>query len=329
MYGASNSGKTTLLLDILNILKSHIPNIIVFAQSADMNNSFEGVAPERLIMRECTIAKIEEVFARQKKSTAAYNMANDVNVLESVFARVAGKVDKHRAASIVKMRDDMLEYIASNKMGAMDKNKQTKEIKLMSEQYLRSMYKSTIRGSMKELSVMKLSKTEARAVKFINFNPNLIIIFDDCSSVFTKKFQKSKVMLDLFYMGRHMYTTILFTFHDDTGLEAYLRKNAAMSIFTTAQCASAYFTRSSNSFSTSTKNTALDMIQAIYGESSTIVPEFSKMAYVRNDTVPLRYTLARVHVTFKFGSRALWDMCDKIDRMRRAAEVVADDFGNY
>jgi len=328
LYGANNSGKTTLLYDIMKILRPHIPNVVVFCPTTDSNESLKGIVPDKLIFRKVELAKIKEVYDRQKEATTAFNTANDVNVLQSLFRRVAGYKDIETEKKVINIKNDIIGNAKDNCENIITRNKQCEKIEKESKKILTALYKKVINNSREVLKKMVLSKQETHTLKFINFNPNMLIVFDDCASIFTKKFQNDETIKDLFWMYRHSNITIIFTFQDDTGLESCLRKNASLSFFTTDQCAMAYFERSSNSFSKDMKRDVNEKIKIIFKEKQNLLPAFSKLLYIRGDPDPIRYYCAQVHEVFRFGSDALWDCCKLIEDNERSKNTLST-FGKY
>ena len=57
LFGATNSGKTTILLEMLYLLKDKIPSIFVFCPTSDSNKSFEGIVPDPFIWKDININK--------------------------------------------------------------------------------------------------------------------------------------------------------------------------------------------------------------------------------------------------------------------------------
>ena len=55
LYGANNSGKTTVLRDILKVISNHIPNVEAFSPTSEQNGSLDGIVPKRLIKKKLTI----------------------------------------------------------------------------------------------------------------------------------------------------------------------------------------------------------------------------------------------------------------------------------
>lgn len=329
LYGANNSGKTTLLLDLLKIIAPYVPNVVAYAPTADSNNSLKDVVPDILINRKVELDHIKKVYKRQQDAAAAYNNANDPEILQSLFNRVAGGSHQRIEKTIIEIKDAMLKKLQTHVTNIIERKKQAKKIESLAGDILISLYKKVVRMAKAALVKMNLTDMERQAIKFIDFNPNMVMIFDDCASVFTKKFQNDPMIKDLFYMYRHSYITIFFTFQDDLGLESFLRKNASMSFFTTQQCADAYFERGSNNFSKDMKWQAQTIGGAIFDPNQKGLPDFSKLLYIRGDPDPFRFYCAQLHDQFRFGSNALWTYCNKIKKIRRANKAISSNFGMY
>ena len=50
LYGSSNSGKTTIIKDIVYILKDDVPLIIVFCPTEPSHNTYKQIIPTELII---------------------------------------------------------------------------------------------------------------------------------------------------------------------------------------------------------------------------------------------------------------------------------------
>jgi hypothetical protein len=146
------------------------------------------------------------------------------------------------------------------------------------------------------------------------------VVFDDCGAIL-KRFQKEEVIKKIFFQGRHNYINLIITLQDDLNLDSSIKKNAFVNIFTTGRCASAYFERGSNSFSKKDKEVAGKIINSIF--NTNVKNNFKKLVYLRDDPNPFRYTVADLYDEFKFGSPALWQMCDVINK-----EMNTCDFKN-
>lgn len=328
VYGASGSGKSTVIRDVLSLLKPIIPNITVFCPTADQNDTFDDVIPTRLIKRDVTIEAIKEVVKRQEGAAEVYKIANDRQTLESLFNKVASDAQHETVRNLLEVEQKIIDKLNDANIDQGTRDKEIGLIKAMSLKNLIKYYKKIINFRKKVLLSMKLPKNEEMAVTFLYLNPHMLLVFDDCTSAFTKKLQNDPVMKDLFYRGRWAYFTILFAFHDDVSLESYLRKNSFNSIFTTSECAVCYFGRSANGFSKDFRARSGDCITKIFESGD--LPEFSKLMYIRGSNDPFRYFIAKRHVDLRFGSTKLWELCEKADEADRKKKIThKSTFGVY
>jgi len=330
LYGANNTGKSTLLVDIVHSLKSLIPNVYAFAGTPGAHASLKGIIPERCIEPEFTLKRAKEIYDRQVDARATYDIANDPATLQSLFHRVAGKQRIEIERTVInesRQAVDMIKTCDSLDAGA--KKSQVKEVETSTKDFLIGLYKSTINENYGILNAMDLVATERTALKFRNFNPNILVIVDDCGAMISEKMQKTEEFKNYFMMYRHVGITPIFTFQDDTELIAKLKKQASISIFTSQQCASAFFGRDAMKFPKAMQYDANRAIEAIFDPGHRIYPKYTKFMWVRDDESPYRYYLAEEHETFEFGSRALWEFCKRADMKKSAARAISSTFGVY
>jgi hypothetical protein len=315
IYGASSSGKSTILIEILKLLLPIIPMIAVFAPTADETKSFDGMVPDDLIFRTVDLERLESMYQRQQASTKVFNMVNDILKLRALFLKVSTlKLRETEAAVMTSAKvliaktenDETLDFIARKNNIA--------EVQKARDEYLKTLYKHVIRVNRTRLRKLNLTAEEMYVLKYLDFNPNMLIVFDDCGAVFTKKIQKNKTIQKIFFQGRHSYITTIFVFQDDLNLESSLRKNSFINVFTTQQCAQAYFERSSNNFSKDEKKHATKIIDTILSPARK--KEHKKLVYVRDSDTPFRYTIAGLYDTFRFGCPQLWDYCDNLNKAK-------------
>lgn len=311
LFGASGSGKSTILIEILFLLRAYVPIIFVFSPTAEDNNAFEGIVPNALIFKVVELSQLEEIYKRQQAATRIYNTVNNMDALRALFAKIATSDDIDSAK---------LAYVNANKIISTkeadyslsygDKKTAIKEVKKIRDEYLIKLYKSVIRIHKKKLRRSKLNSAEKYIVKYLDFNPNCIVVLDDCGAEL-KKFQKETVYKKIMYQGRHSFINIILTLQDDTGLDTGVKKNAFVSIFTTSQCAMAYFEKKSSSFTKKDREKASRIISHIFSEESK--KTFRKFVYVRDDPNPFRFTIADEYDNFKFGSKSLWKLCEQAE----------------
>jgi len=311
IFGASGSGKSTVVIEILKLLKDLIPLIAVFAPTADETKSFAGIVPDEMVFRSVDLDKLESLYERQQASTKVFNMVNDKMRLRSLFLKVSTlKMRETESAVISGAKDLIYKMKCDESIDFIQRKQGVSDVKKARDEYLKTLYKHVIRINRQRLRKLHLSDEDIYVLKYLDFNPNIIIVFDDCGSVFTKRMQKNKTIQKIFFQGRHSYITTIFVFQDDLNLESSLRKNSFVNVFTTQQCAQAYFERSSNNFSKDEKKNATKIINTILSPARK--KEHKKLVYVRDSDTPFRYTIAGLYDTFQFGCPTLWDYCKKL-----------------
>lgn len=91
LYGASNSGKSTIIRDILYSLKKHIPNVCVICPTNKLNGSYDGFIPKPLIHSEVSEHLLNDILKRQLLNVKIYNLANDKNKLKDLYNHMIEK----------------------------------------------------------------------------------------------------------------------------------------------------------------------------------------------------------------------------------------------
>jgi hypothetical protein len=280
----------------------------VFSLTADDNNAFEGIFPAPLIKTTVDMKLLHGIYRRQQAATRIYNLVNDKEALKCLFEKVASHDE---IAKMNKAYVNARDIIARQPP---DSAAITEEINAIRDEFLNKLYKYVIRNNKKRLLNMDVTDTEKYIIKYLDFNPHCIIVLDDCG-VYLKQFQKDETMLKILFQGRHNYISIILTLQDDVGVDSGLKKNAFISVFTTETVASAYFDRSSNSFSKKERDRARNAIQTTFAEMG--VKNHRKLVYLRDDPEPLRTTWANKYGVFRFGCEALWDMCDRLSQTKK------------
>lgn len=310
LYGASGSGKSTVLLEILHILKEEVPLAFVFSLTADDNNAFEKIIPRPMINTTVDIKLLHKIYHRQQAATRIYNMVSNRQFLKELFMKVASHDDISKMEKAHRNAENIIEKKKSEPQGiGLEKN-----IISIRDEFLSKLYKYVIRNNKKRLLNMNITETDRYIIKYLDFNPHCIIVFEDCG-VLLKQFQKDETVLKILFQGRHNYISAIMTLQDDSGVDSGLKKNAFISIFTTETVASAYFDRHSNNFSKREKERAKNVINTTFsnGPGNT----HRKLVYLRNDPDPFRYTVANIYGNFRFGCEALWDMCDRLQSSKK------------
>jgi hypothetical protein len=323
ILGASSSGKTFLIDNIMGLLKSCIPNIVVFCPSDAVNSSYSNKVPGSLIKDKITEDILREIWDRQKFATEVCMCANNRQNLQDIFHKM------HRAVNLFNPeKADILkrypnQHEAMNYMQASIKfiRSLTVNLKTNITAMTRKMTKKTISACKdsiekleKEYDSMvieiyklniarfkifldddKLTDKEKLVIEFLYFNPNMLLIFDDCAKEIKAfvKHDKDEIFSNLFYKGRHYNITTVASFQDDKDVDTSIKRNAMSIIMTTQEVASIYFGRASLCFSKHMKKMAIEATEAIFQNEDEETYEYAKLVYRRLDTAhPFKFIIA-------------------------------------
>lgn len=220
VYGAPNSGKSTLAKYLLSFIKDDIAVPIVVSATENLNNTFSGWVPDHFryssiqsfldvqhlrSVRTSDLlhganTKLTQIYNRQKILTQTFTTVNSLSCLETCrpFLPIQDQLEISRAAS-----DDELVEV----------------------------YKRAILASREKLLSMPLADKTRFLVSNIDINPNLLLIFDDIASDLNIM-SKSNRFKDLFHSGRHYNITTIILCQYATQLSPDIRKSCRLSIFT-------------------------------------------------------------------------------------------------
>lgn len=341
LYGPTKTGKTVIVKHAMKLVHGHIDQVFVIAPTEPSNRSYEGIvdaplihyrmyAPDPSNPKKEDDAKgparfLEGFYKRQEMMAAIYTRANDLKTLASLYARLPQKtraeglktveiLNKKREHAIMTIR----RRFADNKPQADEKIKETDD---KFKQILALIYKKYIIPFYESLMAMKdLTEDETYSLQYINFNPRLLLIFDDCAAQLKPLFNK-EIFRKVFYQGRHVFISCIICCQDDTDLPANLRKNALLSIFTDPVVASSNFDRGSNKFSKPQKQFVAEAVPEIFGVNH------RKLVYIREDDKRQNFyhLTATKFPKFKFGSPALLELCTAV----KSAGVTMDTSNPY
>lgn len=313
LYGGSGSGKSFMTVDIMYHLRPHIPQVIVVSPTDPVNRTYSnGLVRTPLIHYTLTEGLLLKIWERQEALSAVYARANEFATLQKLFVRLniphvnsmVEKVHSCKADNVAKVQ----EQFADNKQVCA---KKITEIEEKFKEFITLIYKHFIGKHARELRAMNLAPDERHALKYLHFNPRMLIVFDDCSADFkTIKSARGKAVLGkMFYQNRHVFLTIIMGIHDDKLIDSELRKNSYMNVFTTHQSAHAYFCKASNAFPLEVRKQIDAWTQAGLWKAN---DKCQKLIYNRQKDQFFRYT-AKKHPAFSFGSQSVHEFCDKVE----------------
>lgn len=303
LYGETESGKSTIIREIMYLLRNSISNVIIFAPTNDSNNLYTDQVKAPAIFNKLSLEILVEINERQKEAMKVYAIANNMETMRSVFVKIADERLRAAVNATNRYAERHLQRAALSHTDPGVRHAEEKKVRDIQNQALKSAYKYCIAHHKKELMQdHTLSDAQKIAVQFHDFCPDLLLVFDDCASFF-KENQKHPIIMDMFYQGRHDGLTSIFSFQGDKDIPPNLRRAAHTAIFTTPQCATAHFNTGSNGYDKFTKkkvDLAIDRIFRQDGEA----PTYRKLAFLRNEVDKIQCILADSYDNFEMGG--LW-----------------------
>jgi hypothetical protein len=179
------------------------------------------------------------------------------------------------------------------------------EIQKSANQALETIYKQYINDNAKILTTMKLTKDEQQTLKYLNMNPRIVLVFDDCTELLMN-IKRSQAIRQLFFQGRWQYITFIIGCHTDKALDGELRKAAFVSIFTTKDSANGYIDRPSNNLTKEAKKIGCQSADIAFSQ------KHQKLVWVRDERKYYKFT-ATLRSDFRFGSDFIWSYCKAIE----------------
>lgn len=233
VYGESNTGKSFIVRHILSVLQASIPQIVVFSPTNEQNHSYDadGEVPSVFIHSQVSADVLNQIWERQQVMRVAFDRANKPHVIKRM-ARATGNVAYLAAVS-------RLEQEIANAPVDVRKKLETALLRIA---------KGVISANKRMFDARRDSLTEEEryTLRYVNFNPRILLVFDDCTEQLRR--EKGDILEKIFYAGRHMFITTIMACHTDKTFTPELKKQTFLSIYTGSSVASAYIERPSTGF---------------------------------------------------------------------------------
>jgi hypothetical protein len=327
-YGPSGSGKTYAIYHFMYIMRKLFPTCFVFAPTEGEKGDFSKHVPFPLIYEEFGINEIRNIYLRQKSATSVYNAANDLEILNGLFLKVANSHAKRYLKKIMSLKHVVKNKVNETKDADVRKAK-LEELEDIFKRNVINFYKSVIGPHAKKLMLMdKLSEKEKYALRFLYFNPKTLVIFDDSTTELLEIIKEGKrkvrgenskdneIIKHFYFKGRWANITHFYSFHDDGHLDTDIRKNAFYSIFCEKQVALSYFQRSANNFGSADKKRAEAIISMIFSETRMNDPntKHTKLVYCRPEKKFYYFIADRVPKKFMMCAKHVQKYCSRVER---------------
>jgi ABC-type dipeptide/oligopeptide/nickel transport system ATPase component len=274
LLGTSGTGKSKIILDIMNLIKDDVPTCYVFSPTNSVNHTYTDIIPNACISEDVNLEQIKCIFELQEKRIEIYKMCNDKQTL----TEIAYKLN----SSIVQIIQTInLKYAQSKKKIEKSNDNVVENIEELDNQYNKTIIKYLKKHIKENYNANNsiLNETENNIVNLLDINVNILLIFDDCAAT-AKDWGKSEIIKKIFYQGRHYKITTIISLQGDKELIPVIRQNAFTVFFTTLQCATGFFGSTSNNFSKEQKKDAelkgKEIFKKIQSKDS-----FRKMCYIR------------------------------------------------
>lgn len=306
--------------------RNTFPRVLVFAPTNQEKRDYEGIVPKELIYEKFDLDDIRNIYENQRAAAHAYNTANNIENLVKLFERVATPIQKQHIVKLETQRQRAEQELKHIFKKPDIRKSRLDELGVKHNKNLTQFYKSIIEQRRELLMQMHLSKDELLTVKYLNFNPSLLIVFDDAMTEIMTLIKKGRqtndnVILDFFFKGRWAHITHFYAFQDDNRLESEIKKNSFFSVFTNPNVATAFFGRSATNFSKQDRARADAAIKAVFAEDEEGGQKHRKLVYNRLDTKnPFQYTIANLHDGFNMCSKSVRQYCKRIAKEEEQVE---------
>lgn len=306
LYGETGTGKSFVIVDILYHLKPHCDQIIVICPTDRQNHTYDrGLVPLPCIHYTITPKLLDDIWERQSALGAVYSRANNPDILASLFNKCNSNEAKIIINNINKKLSDYKDEINGDE-SCTDKSTKITNMEGECNKLILLIYKHHINENRDKLLLCQLTPDEKFSLKYHNLNPRMVLIFDDCTDLLFK-YKRHPVIQKLFYQGRWSYITTILACHTDKALDAELKKNAFVSIFTEEPCARAYFERKSTDLDKEGRSRAIDACKSAF----TPLARHQKLIFLREEKKFYRFT-STARNNFEFGSPIIREYCAQI-----------------
>lgn len=267
IYGGSGSGKSTAIQHLMYELRGKFAAVIVFSASDKDNGMYSSdLVPAQFVYEHITPEVLIAIRERQSSVRRIYDTARNINVVKALFDRVASSEQRQVIARIRRTCEDISRDHEEDAQQLQDScNERVMQIMLR----VIDTHKGILAND------QSLSTEERFSLRWMHFNPRILIVFDDCTSDF-KALRGNEAILEQIFRGRHFLCTSIIALHSPSVALPMLRLNAHISIFTDSQCARSFASTTTNALSSAKKREFERYAARILTKDA----PFTKMAYI-------------------------------------------------
>jgi ABC-type ATPase involved in cell division len=324
-YGASGTGKSSLIKHILNELHNEIPVAIVCCPTNDLNQDYSGIFPDQCIHSDLTKELLQKIFSRQTAIMSMYQLVRATENLLPLFDLIASATDREKIEKLTSILTEAITKI-KNKHDADEAEMRIGNIK---KQYNKKVVKKLRETISENLSLLlnefKLNDMQKLILANFNINPNLLLLVDDCAASI-KEWRDLKETKELFFQGRHFGVTVLFTMQNESIIPPQFRQNAHISAFMTEKIVNTYFAKASTGVPIEERKLVARIAKVIFADSGNFnKPNYKKLLMfgpIVKTNHRFQYIIGSNRAK-KFGSEAFWKMCNTVKKNDTVATSTA------
>jgi hypothetical protein len=321
IYGKTGSGKSTVVKHLMYILKQAIEVCFVVSPSEPSNSNYSDMIDSPMIHYSVAGGDLlKNILSWQEMRSSLYKKTTDNIILKSLYNKIPNQDVDAKILKITSRMNSVVSVISNNKV-------QEEKVKSDFGELITKIYKLYLTDNkhlLKQKTIYdSLTKAERYVVEYIDINPNLLLILDDCAAEL-KPFFNKETFRTIFYNCRHSFITVILCCQDDTDLPTNLRKNAKLTIFTDPIVAASNFERTSNKYPKYTQDKIRDA-------SVSIFKDHRKLVYIGDDKKNnnIYHFTAVVYPVFKFGTDVLHTLCKKLSEGVDAVNVNNPFYKNF
>ncbi len=303
IYGKTNSGKSTIVKDILYMLRDKFPMVLIVCPTEPSNHAYSSTVSPVFIRTDLSSTRsekltiLDDISELQEMRTSIYEKASNIRVLRSLYAM---RPSERRDRQLEEARKKMSTMLSGTDDPAV-REKLEKSFDAMFVQ----VYKAHINQNKAAYVRMSLNEDQRYAVRYNDLDPRILLIMDDCAADL-KAFHNKPIFKKIFYQGRHINITTIICCQDDTDLPAALRKNVTISIFTKPTVLTGYFEKKANGYTKQTQKRVMEIAnKAFIGHAKVIYIEADKAS-------KYFYSYTATPRSFVFGSPFLHSLCERV-----------------
>lgn len=264
MYGPSESGKTFILKYFMYLLRNTIPSYIVYSLTARVNGNYNNIVAPFWVRSKLNLKQIGRLLEKQEASAERYIEVNNIENLVRLYLLMPSKKFDSQIKKIEEVRKIRIDKIHNDTQIPLDeKEDNIKEINKSADHLKIAKFRQYIFTHLDEFAAMRLSPKHQRMLKFLNINPDLFLIFDDCGSDLPPMLKKESFK-QLSYQGRHLRSTITYNLQHAHELPNNIRNNVFINIFMTKTTATAFIENKTNMFSKEFKKYAARVADTVF-----------------------------------------------------------------